>query len=298
MPAQEPLVTINLPSYNHEAFIGACLDSILAQTYRNFQVLVTDDCSTDGTLKIAEAYAKKHPDKIKVHPNSVNQGIAKNFSRGLKMARGTYFINFNSDDIMLPQNLEKLVEAMEAHPEAALCHSNVLYFDSESGEVVRVRHKTPPLETTFRRFMIGSNVVAPSAMMRRSMTPAKFPEEPATTCDWPFFAACLKNGTGIYINEPLIKYRAHAGNTSGTLGFYYDSLKAVDWIKNNLNPTPEIIYGYGRKRRILGKHLWRRKKHLKALGYISWGLAAHLAYIVRAFPRSVWIMWLVERRKL
>ena len=298
MQANQPLVSINLPTYNHEAYIADCLASLMAQRYENIEVLVMDDCSTDTTLEIAKAFAKKHPEKIKVHPNEQNQGLPRNFTRGLKRAKGKYYVNFNSDDIMLPDNITEQVRVLEANPQATFCHANAIYFDTETGEQIKLRHKTPPLETSFRRFMIGSNACAPAAMMRASALPAEFPEQAGVACDWPFFAAVLSKGEGVYIHKPLIKYRIHEKNVSKDITIHYHSLKALDWMKENLETTPEIIYGYSRKRRIVGKHLWWRKRYVKALFYILWGFGGHLAYALRCFPRGFRTIYLVETKKL
>ena len=298
MAANQPLVSINLPTYNHEDYIADCLTSLVNQTHSNIEVLVMDDCSTDATLKIAQEFAKQHPEKIKVHPNKHNMGLPRNFNRGLQMAKGDYYVNFNSDDIMLPDNLARQVAALEANPDATFCHANAIYFDSDTGDTIKLRHKTPPPETSFRRFMIGSNACAPAAMMRGSALPESFRVETGVACDWTLFAEVLSKGEGLYIHEPLIKYRQHPHNVSKNIQIHYDSLKVLDWMHKNLNTPPEIIFGYGRKRRILGKHLWHQGRYLKAVFYYLWGLVGYLAYGLRKFPKGFRTMYQIETKKL
>ena len=102
-------MSVVIPMYNAEKFVGACLDSLLAQTFQNFEIVIVDDCSTDSSCAIVESYAPKFGGRLKlVHTkkNSGYPGFPRDF--GLKFSRGEYLINMDADDLLTPTALEEL----------------------------------------------------------------------------------------------------------------------------------------------------------------------------------------------
>ncbi len=122
-----PLVSVRLVTYNHEKWIAQCLESILMQrTDFPFEVIVGEDCSTDGTLEIVLAYAERHPDKIRVLPAEANLGAMTNSYRVQQACRGKYHAMIEGDDYWIdPLKLQKQVDFMEANPDMTLCFHNV-----------------------------------------------------------------------------------------------------------------------------------------------------------------------------
>ena len=114
-----PLVSIGLPVYNGERFIARCLESLCAQDYPNFEIIVSDNRSKDRTVAICEEYAARHP-FIRIHRQPENQGVQKNFIKTLELARGDYFFWAGVDDLWMPGFMRALVEDLEHHPEAQL----------------------------------------------------------------------------------------------------------------------------------------------------------------------------------
>ena len=119
-----PRVSVLVTVYNREAYLADCLDSILASTYEDFEVVVVDDGSADGSVMIAEAYAARDA-RIHVHCNPKNLGDYPNRRRAADLAAGKYLKYVDSDDLIYRHSLEIMVEAMEAHGEAVfgLAHS-------------------------------------------------------------------------------------------------------------------------------------------------------------------------------
>ncbi len=118
-PSSLPLVSIGLPVYNGERYVARALESLCAQDYPRIEIVLSDNASRDRTLEICETYVRKHP-FIRVHRQERNVGVQKNFQTVLEFARGEYFMWAGVDDQWEPAFVRKLVEEMEAHPEAAL----------------------------------------------------------------------------------------------------------------------------------------------------------------------------------
>src|SRR5437868_6123302 len=112
-------VSITIPSYNHVRFLPATLESILAQTYKNFEVVIVDDGSRDGSLQVAQEYAARQPGLIRVltHPGHENRGVSAAVNLAFENISGEYWMGIPSDDTMYPDKLERQVEFLDKHPE-------------------------------------------------------------------------------------------------------------------------------------------------------------------------------------
>lgn len=126
----EPKVSILVTVYNREKYLSACLDAILASTHGDFEVIVVDDCSTDGSFAIARRYSAVHP-AIHSYQNARNLGDYPNRMQAAGLARGKYLKYVDSDDLIYPHSLSIMVEAMESHPDAALGLAHSLPEDEE-----------------------------------------------------------------------------------------------------------------------------------------------------------------------
>src|SRR4051812_1969316 len=104
-----PLVSVTIPSYNHARFLPEAIESVLAQTYDNIELIIVDDGSTDESLTIARDYAARFPEQIRVHthPDGRNHGISKTANLALSLIRGKYWNGLASDDILLPTKIKQ-----------------------------------------------------------------------------------------------------------------------------------------------------------------------------------------------
>ena len=134
--------------YNCEATLAEAIDSILNQTYTNWELIMCDDGSTDGTLKVAQEYQKKYPDKIKVIKNEKNSGLNKTLNHCLKYADGDYIARMDGDDISLPARFEKEAKFLDENPEYAIVSAPMIYFD-ENGDWGRGKAVEYPDKMTF-----------------------------------------------------------------------------------------------------------------------------------------------------
>lgn len=112
-----PLVSVLMPSYNSEKFIGIAIQSVLNSTYTNFELIITDDKSTDNTYKIAKSFQEKDA-RVSVYLNDKNYGDYPNRNKAASYAQGKYLKYVDHDDFIYPHGLEQLVYYMEQFPEA------------------------------------------------------------------------------------------------------------------------------------------------------------------------------------
>src|SRR3989338_2870601 len=132
-----PLISIGLPTYNRAFCIRRAIDTLLAQTYLNFELIISDNASTDETEKICLEYAEKDK-RVKYFRQPENKGYAANFYFTLGQASGKYFIRVSDDDWWASEYLGKLLEALEENPEygAALCSFNLVEHDGTFSEAI------------------------------------------------------------------------------------------------------------------------------------------------------------------
>jgi glycosyltransferase involved in cell wall biosynthesis len=149
---ETPLVSIGLPVYNGEAYLGRALDSLLAQDYSNFQLLISDNASTDLTREICEEYAARDT-RISLNVNDTNIGLVGNWELVLERARGKYFMWAAHDDIWTKTFIGTMVRELETHPDAAVAMSAVerVYENGATHDLVRYPGRANPnTMTTFQ----------------------------------------------------------------------------------------------------------------------------------------------------
>lgn len=142
---ETPLVSIGLPVYNGERYLRRALDCLLAQDYRCFELLISDNASTDQTRQICEEYSARDA-RITLNVNKSNLGIIPNFQRVLDLARGKYFMWAAHDDTWAPTFISVLVRELENHPEAAvaMCTVERVHENGTTHDVVRHSGRTNP----------------------------------------------------------------------------------------------------------------------------------------------------------
>jgi glycosyltransferase involved in cell wall biosynthesis len=124
-----PAVTIGMPVYNGAKYIEQALDSILAQTYIDFELIISDNASTDETEEICRRYAAAD-DRIRYSRNPKNLGAAANYNRVIHLARGRYFRHAAHDDILAPTNIQRCVEVLDRDPGVALAYPRMVMMNA------------------------------------------------------------------------------------------------------------------------------------------------------------------------
>jgi glycosyltransferase involved in cell wall biosynthesis len=156
-----PLLSVGLPVYNGERFLVQALDSLLGQRFRDFELVISDNGSTDGTERICRSYAGRDA-RILYHRNSENLGAGWNVRRVYSLARGKYFKWAAHDDFCEPTLFEKCIEALERDPSLVLAHSKVRVID-ENGSFVEdyewpMRTDSPDPVLRFRDLLLNDHM--------------------------------------------------------------------------------------------------------------------------------------------
>lgn len=156
----ERLVTIVMPIYNAEAFLKEAVNSVLLQSYCNWELLMVDDASTDRSLELAKEFARQDP-RIKVLWNEKNQGVANTRNRGIAEAKGDYIALLDSDDVWLPKKLERQVALLEERC-AQLAYCSYDFIDDKGNSILKP-YLVP--ETTNFEKMLYNNVIGCSTVL-------------------------------------------------------------------------------------------------------------------------------------
>ena len=208
------LVSVILPAYNCEKTLRDTLDSVLDQTYRDFEIVLINDAATDGTSAICDSYAKKDA-RIRYFVNSKNLGTLETRVRAINLAKGEWIAFIDSDDIWSPDKLEKQFALQKA------TGCDLIYtassFINENGEPFKwIMHV--PEEVTYKK-LLRQNVISNSSVLMRKRDYLKYSPFTERERDMHEDFACwlcmLRAGlTARGINEPLITYRLHKNSSS------------------------------------------------------------------------------------
>jgi len=229
-------VSVITPAYNTERYIGDAIESILQQTFADFEYIIIDDCSKDTTWEIIQNYAKKDSRIIALR-NEKNLGIAGNRNRGLRESRGKYVVWQDADDISLPQRIEHQYQFMEAHPEVGIVGGYLQFFNEYGNTTVR---KYKPDDASLRKKIFRySPVGQPGAMVRKKSLDEvgefdlRYP--PAEDLDMSFRIGskyALAN-----LEEIVVRYRENANSATFT------KLKIIE--RNTIIIRRKYAKGYG-----------------------------------------------------
>lgn len=216
-----PCVSVCLPTYNGANYVGAAIDSILQQTFTDFEVIVVDDRSTDSTEEIVRAYGDP---RIKVFVNRVRLGLPRNWNRCIELSSAKYISIFHQDDRMLPQNIDKKVAALDGNPGAAFVHSGFYVIDQLGSRIEEYRAVPEEYDSFlysgreyFEKTLDGEIMICcPSVVARgeyyRDL--GGFDSRLSYACDWEMWMRIALFADLVPLSEPLVEYRIHSGSAS------------------------------------------------------------------------------------
>lgn len=207
---QNDLVSVIMPSYNSAEYIAESIESVIKQTYPHWELLITDDCSTDNTVEIVKQYVQKD-NRIKLFVLKANSGAAVARNNSIKEAQGRYIALLDSDDLWLPEKLEKQLAFMQKNG-YEFCYSSCLIYDKnikeynieicrkkESFKTIKRGDRIPCLTTIYDTKNIGK-IYMPNLRKRQ---------------DWAFRIQILQKCKYAYgMKEPLAIYRVRANSLS------------------------------------------------------------------------------------
>lgn len=220
-----PLVSILIPTYNREKYLAEALDSALAQTYKNIEIIVHDDASTDSTPSLLKKYSDP---RLRIIRTEDNHGMLGGWNYIVSKARGEYIKFLASDDLLEQTCVEELVAAAECHPSAAIITCQRKFID-EKGRVVKkmgfakrdvvvdgIEHAHWIL-TTIRENKIGepTAVLYPTRLVKKA---GGYDPQFSQFADFEYWIRLLQYGDIVYVHKPLCSFRVHAGsNTSSAM---------------------------------------------------------------------------------
>lgn len=213
----DPLVSILMPVYNSQDYLMDAVKSITAQNLTDFEFIIIDDGSTDKTTEMLENF-RRSDNRIIIHRNPQNSGIAASLNTGLELARGKYIARMDADDISLPDRLEKQVRYMETHSEVGVCGSWAEIIGGHANEI----WKYPSAHNDiYAKMLFSCTLVHPSVIMRASTLKRydlQYDINASHFEDYDLWSRALPLIQFANIPEPLLKYRVHEANTGNLHG--------------------------------------------------------------------------------
>lgn len=229
-----PLVSIGLAVRNGALYLAQALDSILAQTFKDFEIIISDNASTDATEDICRLYAQKD-DRIRYSRNPQNIGGANNENRTVQLARGKYFRWAAHDDVLAPELLEKCVLVMERHPEIVLCYSSVVEIDQLGREICVTTHTrgtSPTPHQRMRELMYRDHACEMIyGLIRTDVLRSTRLQQNYTDSDRTLLCELALRGPFCELPEPLFYKRYHPANV------YVDFRERMAWFNPNIGGT-------------------------------------------------------------
>ena len=201
-----PLVSVLMPVYKTAPYLREALDSMLCQTFKDFELIVLDDCSPDNAEEILDAYDDS---RIVRYKGEKNVGLSDVLNVGIEMARGKYIAHMDSDDISLPQRLQVQVDYLEKHPDVDLVSVGMRLFGAKEGTWIReLNPEKVKIEALFHSPVLhASSVWRKDTFEKQGL---RFRQEMVPAEDYDLWVrAMLKGLKLVNLPEVLYKYRIH-----------------------------------------------------------------------------------------
>lgn len=213
---KHPLVSVLCVSYNAERYVKAAIKSILEQTYKNIELVLADDHSTDDTIMIARAVAEQYPHRsIKILVNDKNLGITANCNVGLKVCTGEFICLFAADDLMYAEKIESQVDLMIDNPNSSLSYHGVDILNDEGKKKGLLENRACKYKTASDIIRFGGIPFTGSIMVRKSAVPVHgYDESIPSVSDWIFLIECSLLGEIVSLPGAYSAYRRHSEGAS------------------------------------------------------------------------------------
>lgn len=234
-----PNVSVCIPTYNGARYLPGAIDSVLAQTYQDFEIVIVDNASEDSSVELLMQLAKRS-DKIRFFRNTRNLGPASNFNRCAQLARGQFIKYLCVDDLLLPHCLAFLIQGLQDHPEAVLACGGRISITDE-GKAFGLRHYAAR-DSIFHgsivvsRCLLSCNYIGePSAVLfRKSDMQFGFRDELPQLMDMELWLRMLEKGDLLNIGAPVCAIRFHAGQMT------HGNIRSGALVKDNIRIYTEL----------------------------------------------------------
>ncbi len=331
-----PAVSVCIPTYNGEKYLRECLDSVLMQTFQDFEVLAVDDHSTDGTMGILEEYSTRDS-RVRVYRNERNQGIAPNWNRCLEKANGDWIKFVFQDDTIANDCLEKLVAACSSGARFAVCKRNIVF--DRSTENLRAKYRVYLEDLAIEKVFPGTTVISPGQFSRTILDylNVNVIGEPTSVilhkgvfyeyglfnphlkqlCDYEFWLRVAINEGLVYIPETLATFRVHK-DAASVIHRERQKVRKVEldelilWNEFTFNPVylplrraagdrvPPLDFQW-----VLAKRVWEAEKRVcKSENHSDRSLLSQWKGLLQHYPSletinsdHLWILWKKMKKK-
>lgn len=208
-----PEISVIIPVYNAASFLYESIESILNQTFSDFELIILNDKSTDGSLEIIKSFQSKD-NRIIIIDKEQNVGPANLRNEGINAAKGTYIALMDADDIALPTRFEKQIAVLKNNPEIGVCGTWFTFFGSKKDKIIK--HNTNP-DAIKVSFLHSCNIGNPTVMFKKEVLgDLKFDNEYVPVEDYDLWSRLLAKTNFYNIPESLLNYRQHNNNISKT----------------------------------------------------------------------------------
>ncbi len=205
-----PKVSVCIPSYNHARYIGKAIESVLSQTFTDWEVVVVDNCSPDNTLEVVHGFTDP---RIRLYTNETNIGAVRNWNRCASLARGQYLAILQSDDQYLSAMLERTAQMLDDHPRVGLTHTGFHRIDSEGTYIDTKKRwdqdQVKEGRAVLRELTADGYITPSTVVMRRDLFTEEggFDERYQYNIDWSMWMRIALVSDIGYVAEPLVLQR-------------------------------------------------------------------------------------------
>jgi hypothetical protein len=276
-----PQVSVIIPTYNHAQFLRGAIESVLHQSFKDYEIIIIDDGSTDSTQQVVKPYLKSC---LYIYQENKGRGGARN--TGLKKAQGEYIAFLDADDLWLPEKLKIQINYLKAHPELAFVFSDFIVISS-SGE--KIRHiggfKKDLLHLIQENFIPTLTVVAKKECFEKV---GFFNETLPYAEDYEMWLRITQSYSLGYLPQVLAKYRASDYSKFQLLQFTLSEIRVISGLSTNLyqkkikKKLGQLFYTAGRLARELNQKPQARRYFKKAIGKMPFYWRSYL-YLGRSF---------------
>ena len=308
-------VSVAMITYNHEQFITEAVSSVLNQeTDFEYEIVIGDDCSTDGTRNLLLELQEKYPEKIKLHQRSENLGMLRNFASVLSDCQGTYIALLEGDDYWTDtKKLQKQVDYLDSHPGCAISFHDVMKL-RDNGIFEPWTPAIEKKESYSIEDLFAGNFIPTCSVVFRAGLFEEFPDwyYKAALGDWTLHVLNAQHGDIGYLDDIMGVYRIHSGGTWSSrknVQNIKDMIEAAELMKSSLNPEHILLLenSISKLERTLCQQLLtngnfgpaikfafqvvKKNPHLKAAEYWLW---------IKSFARGCghWLLSSLDRKKL
>jgi glycosyltransferase involved in cell wall biosynthesis len=211
-------ISVIIPTYNNARYLPECLDSVLSQTCQDFEIVIVDDGSQDGSHELLLDYQSHYPDKIRYfwHPAHVNKGVIITSNLAIQKAKGEFVARIDSDDIWYPEKLDQQISILDSHREIGLVYSHTQCIDGSGNNLSRLEGSdVTRAENPLGLLLISLCVPQSTFIVRhRILDQVGLYDESFLYSDWDLMVRIFSHHKAAFIDTPLAKYRIHDHNLS------------------------------------------------------------------------------------